>query len=66
MRANDPSRMSRDDIMAELGELLATGYRRHISTSKRRPADVLNGEKPLDDRADAEAPCGGEPKEIQT
>ena len=33
MRSVDPSRMSREDIMAELGQLLAAGFERHITSS---------------------------------
>ena len=31
MRTIDPTRMSNEDIVAELGELLAVGYQRRIT-----------------------------------
>ena len=33
MKSTDPGRMSNEDILAELGELLAVGFQRHISSS---------------------------------
>ena len=35
VRTTDPSRMTREAILAELGEILATGYLRHIAKEMR-------------------------------
>ena len=62
MRSTDPERMSREDILAELGELLAVGVQRHISSSMGPSAGGSDPQKPLDECPDPEAQCGG-PKE---
>ena len=58
MRSTDPNRMSREDILAELGELLAVGYQRHISSSMRHPVGDKEAQKELDVFASSEAQCG--------
>ena len=62
MRSTDPGRMSREDILAELGELLAAGFQRHISSNMCPSERGATEQNPLDPTRDAEAPCGG-PKE---
>ena len=62
MRSTDPERMSREDILAELGQLLAVGVQRHISSSIGPAAKDSDPQKPLDVPFASEAPCGG-PKE---
>ena len=58
MRSTDPARMSREDILAELGELLAVGVQRHIASSIGRPAEDEDLQERLDVQAEPEAPCG--------
>ena len=58
----NPARMAPEDILAELGELLAVGVQRHISTSIGPAAKDSDPQKPLDVPFASEAPCGG-PKE---
>ena len=58
MRTTDPTRMSTEEILAELGELLAAGFRRRIASSMCPSADAANAEKPLDVPFASEAPCG--------
>ncbi len=62
MRSTDPERMSREDILAELGELLAVGVQRHISSSIGPAVEGVDPEKALDVPFASEAKCGG-PKE---
>ena len=62
MRSIDPERMSTEDILAELGELLAVGVQRHISSSIGPAVVGLDPQKPLDVPSASEVPCGG-PKE---
>ena len=62
MRSIDPGRMSNEDILAELGELLAVGVQRRITSSMRPSAERANPPNPLDVQFASEAPCGG-PKE---
>lgn len=59
MRSTDPSRMSCKAILAELGEILAAGLRRHISSSIGHSASDADAQKPLAEAADPEAQCGG-------
>ena len=55
MKCVDPSSMSHDERLAELGELLAAAVRRFLA----RECKVLaNQRDPLDVVADVEAPCG--------
>ncbi len=62
MRTTDPARMSSEEILAELGEILAVGAQRHISSSMRHAEANEDAKKELDDDFASEAPCG-EPKE---
>ena len=62
MRTTDPSRMTHEEILAELGEILATGYQRHIAKEMRHLDEPDNPENCLDDQFASEAACGG-PKE---
>ncbi len=62
MKSTDPGRMSREDILAELGDLLAAAYQRHITSSIGPSAEGADPQKPLDVSFASEAPCGG-PKE---
>ena len=62
MRSTDPERMALEDILAELGELLAVGVQRHISSSIGPAVAGADPEKPLDVPSASEAHCGG-PKE---
>ena len=63
MRAKDPARMTREAIRAELGELLAVGFQRHISCSMCPSAKGSNPPNPLEASADAEAKCAKKSKE---
>ena len=63
MRSTDPGRMSREDILAELGELLAAGFQRHISSSMCPSAKGSNPPNPLEALADVEAKCAKKSKE---
>ena len=65
MRSTDPERMSREDILAELGELLAVGVQRHISSSIGPAVEAVDPQKPLDVPSASEAQCGG-PTETST
>ena len=64
MRSTDPARMSREAIIAELGEILAAGVKRRIASSIGRSGESSNPPNALDETADSMAPCG-EPKEIR-
>ena len=64
MRSTDPARMTNEAILAELSELLAAGFQRHIASSMCPSADAANEQKPLAVSPDVEAPCG-EPKETR-
>ena len=57
MRPTDPERMSREATMAELGELLAAGFKRHIASSIGPSAEGSDPQKPLDASPEVEAPC---------
>ena len=59
MKSIDPVRMSTEDILAELGELLAEGYQRHISSSMCPSSGGSKPQKLLAESADSEAQCGG-------
>ncbi len=65
MKSTDPGRMSTEQILAELGELLAVGFQRHISSSMCPSAEGADPQKPLDVPSASEASCGG-PKETST
>lgn len=58
MRYTDPARMSRDDILAELGELLAAGVQRHLANRIKAPLGSDMPEEALDRGRDPEAQCG--------
>lgn len=57
MKSTDPARMSREDILAELGELLTAGFQRHISSSMRYSAGSEDSRFQLDGQAADEAQC---------
>ncbi len=63
MRSTDPERMSNEAILAELGELLAAGFQRHITTSIGRSEEGANPPNPLEASADVEAKCANKSKE---
>ncbi len=63
MRSTDPGRMSNEDILAELGELLAVGFQRHISCSMCPSAEGSNPPNPLEASAHSEAKCANKSKE---
>ena len=52
-----PERMSRDAILAEVGELLAAGIQRFLAREIKSPAAPRNWTDPLDVLGDSEAPC---------
>ena len=62
MRSTDPARMPNEAVLAELGELLATGYERRITSSMRPPAGGSNPQKAIDVLATSEAQCGKQSK----
>ena len=66
MRTIDPGRMSQDDILAELGELLAAGVQRHITSSMCHADEGANPPNPLAVSSAVEAPCGDPNQETQT
>ena len=53
MKSTDPARMSREDIMAELGEILAAGAQRRIASSIGRSGESSNPPNALDETADS-------------
>ena len=57
MRGSDPARLSRDEIVTEVGEILAVGVQRLVANRIKSPAQPRNCEEQLDDVADREAPC---------
>ncbi len=65
MRSIDPGRMSTEDIMAELGELLAVGFQRRISRSMCPSEGGADSQNHLDESVDSVAQCGG-PRETST
>lgn len=58
MKSTDPACMTQEQILAELGEFLAAGFQRHISSSIGRPASDSDPQKPLAPLANVEAQCG--------
>ena len=58
MRSTDPARMSNEDILAELGELLAAGFQRHITSSIGPSEEGSNPPNPLEASPDSVAQCG--------
>ena len=64
MSAKDPARMSNEDILAELAELLATGFGRRITSSMCPSAEGSNAPNPLEASADPEPKCA-KSKEVQ-
>ena len=65
MRSTDPGRMATEEILGELGELLAVAFQRHISCSIGRSDEDSNPSNPLDVSSAVEAPCG-EPEGTST
>ncbi len=65
MKSIDPSRMSTEAIMAELGELLAAGFERHIASSMCPSEGGADSQNHLDESVDSVAQCGG-PRETST
>ena len=62
MKSIDPKRMSTAEVLAELGELLAVGYRRRITSSMCRSEEDANSQKHLEASGDVEAKWS-QPKE---
>ena len=58
MKCLDPARMSREDVLAELGELLAAGFQRHAANEVKVPSGGESPDKDLDVSGDPEAQCG--------
>ena len=58
MKHADPARMSRDALLAEVGEILASGIQRFLANKFKPSAQPRNCEEQLDDDGDSEAPCG--------
>ncbi len=63
MKSTDPARMSTEDILAELGELLAVGFQRHITSSMCPSEERANPSNPLEQSPDLEAKCANKSKE---
>ncbi len=57
MKHLDPERMSRDDILAEVGEILAAGIQRFLTRECKSPAASKNCAEQLDVLGEVEAPC---------
>lgn len=57
MKATDPSRMSSDEVLAEVGELLAAGFQRHVANRIKSPPEGEIAEDPLDGGPEPEAQC---------
>ncbi len=58
MRSKDPARMSTEEVLAELAELLATGYQRHATKKDKPPTHAANRREDLDAPVGTEAQCG--------
>lgn len=65
MSTRDPALMERDEILVELGGILADAYRRHMVEEMRRFGRKSNQDNPLDVDVRLEAPCGPH-KEFKT
>ncbi len=65
MRSTDPKRMSTAEVLAELGELLAAGFQRRITSSMCPSEGGADSQNHLDESVHSEAPCGG-PRETST
>ncbi len=63
MKSTDPTRMSTEAILAELGELLAAGFQRRITSSIGPSAEGSNPPNPLEASGDSEAKCANKSKE---
>ena len=57
MKGSDPAHLSRNEIVAVIGEILAVGIQRLLANKIKSPAQPRNCEEQLDDVADREAPC---------
>lgn len=64
MKGRDPERMSRDEILADLGALLAAGYRRHICSIMRLSEAREISPNPLDEEPPVERPCASTQEEV--
>lgn len=57
MKSTDPARMSRDEVLAEVGEILAAGVQRHFANRIKSPSEGEIPEDPLDGERHPEAQC---------
>jgi hypothetical protein len=64
MRGRDPDRMTRDEILAELGALLAAGYRRRICSIMRPGEEREISSNELAERPPTERPCASTREEV--
>lgn len=58
MKCTDPTAMSRNERIAELGELLAAGAQRFLARECKSTSQPQNPRDQLDVDGDVEAPCG--------
>ena len=63
MRSTDPTHMTNDAILAELGELLAVGFGRRITSSMCPLEEGANPSNALEVSPESEAKCANKPKE---
>lgn len=64
MKGRDPERMTRDEILSELGALLAAGYQRLISSIMRLGEEREISSNELAERPTSERPCASTREEV--
>ena len=60
MRSADPTRLTDGERLAELADLLATGYQRHVASKIKSIRKTENPQVRLDVTGQLEAPCGSQ------